>query len=229
MPCDPTPLVVTSKGTMVIARRVNRSRVTRNVSMFRSLPYEPLQSDVEGDVDDDSGTKATLPTADPKSGKRRSRSVSREDRHVFASRRNACLNPYRHYRAHFTMPLVFRIVSLTITGPLLVNNISLSTCIYTSKADMHHNSNRCRPFWKMAATSIRGWIWDAPISKSVHNNYDSLLYSVPNVVLSSQNAEFGWNIGLTCRTSTAKMLEWRIDCRKIVTYPVKENWWYART
>ena len=56
MPCDPTPLVVTSNGTMVTARRVDGSRVTRNVSMFRSLPYEPLQSDVEGDVDDVSRT-----------------------------------------------------------------------------------------------------------------------------------------------------------------------------
>ena len=65
-PFDPTPLVVASRnGSMITARRADGSRVTRNVSMFRSLPYEPppLQSDVEGDVDDDSG--ATLPTADP--------------------------------------------------------------------------------------------------------------------------------------------------------------------
>ena len=50
---------------MVTARRADGSRVTRNVSMFRSLPYElaPLQSDVEGDFDDDSGTAATLPTS----------------------------------------------------------------------------------------------------------------------------------------------------------------------
>ena len=63
---DPTSLVVTSrKDTMVTARRADGSRVTRNVSMFRSLPYEPppLQSDVEGDFNDDSGTEATLPTA----------------------------------------------------------------------------------------------------------------------------------------------------------------------
>ena len=40
--------------------------MTRNVSMFRSLPNEPppLQSDVEGDVDDDRGAEATPPTAD---------------------------------------------------------------------------------------------------------------------------------------------------------------------
>ena len=67
-PFDQTPLVVASrKGSMITARRADGSRVTRNVSMFRSLPYEPppLQSDVEGDVDDDSGAEATPPTADP--------------------------------------------------------------------------------------------------------------------------------------------------------------------
>ena len=50
---------------MVTARRADGSRVTRNGSMFRSLPYEstPLQIDVEGDFLDDSGTAATLPTA----------------------------------------------------------------------------------------------------------------------------------------------------------------------
>ena len=67
-PFDPTPLVVASrKGSMITARRADGSRVTRNVSMFCSLPYEPppLQSDVEGDVDDYSGTEATPPTADP--------------------------------------------------------------------------------------------------------------------------------------------------------------------
>ena len=62
-PLDPTPLVVTSrKGTMVTARRADGSRVTRNGSMFRSLPYEALQSDVEGDFDDDSVSESTLPT-----------------------------------------------------------------------------------------------------------------------------------------------------------------------
>ena len=68
MPFDPTPLVVASRnGSMITARRADGSRVTRNVSMFRSLPYEPppLQSDVEGDVDDDSGAEVTPPTADP--------------------------------------------------------------------------------------------------------------------------------------------------------------------
>ena len=67
-PFDPTPLVVASRnGSMITARRADGSRVTRNVSMFRSLPYEPppLQSDVEGDVDDDSGAEPTPPTADP--------------------------------------------------------------------------------------------------------------------------------------------------------------------
>ena len=48
---------------MVTARRANGSRVTKNESMFRSLPYEALQSDVEGDFDDDSGSESTLPTA----------------------------------------------------------------------------------------------------------------------------------------------------------------------
>ena len=49
-PFDPTPLDVASRnGSMITARRADGSRVTRNVSMFRSLPYEPppLQSDVE--------------------------------------------------------------------------------------------------------------------------------------------------------------------------------------
>ena len=67
-PFDPTPLVVASRnGSMITARRADGSRVTRSVSMFRSLPYEPppLQCDVEGDVDDDSGAEPTPPTADP--------------------------------------------------------------------------------------------------------------------------------------------------------------------
>ena len=95
----PPKLVKKAAGPMITARRADGSRVTRNVSMFRSLPYEPppLQSDVEGDVDDDSGAETTPPTAAPTSRRRRSRSVSRGDRHVFASRRNACLSTCRHY------------------------------------------------------------------------------------------------------------------------------------
>ena len=63
-PFVPTPLVVASrKGSMITARRADGSRVTRNVLMFRSLPYEPPP--LQSDVDDDSWTEATPPTADP--------------------------------------------------------------------------------------------------------------------------------------------------------------------
>ena len=64
-PFDPTPLVVASRnGSMITSRRADGSRVTRNVSMFRSLPYDqpPLQSNVEGDVYDDSGARLRHPT-----------------------------------------------------------------------------------------------------------------------------------------------------------------------
>ena len=100
-PFDPTPLVVTNrKGTMVTARRADGSRVTRNVSMVRSLPYETSHRHFKA-----MSKETSMTTVEQKrhyllqtttSRRRRSRSVSREDLHVFVSRRNACLNPYRH-------------------------------------------------------------------------------------------------------------------------------------
>ena len=51
-PFNPTPLVVTErKGTMVTAQRGDGSKVTRNVSMFRSIPQTLIQ---ESDTRDDS-------------------------------------------------------------------------------------------------------------------------------------------------------------------------------
>ena len=51
-PFNPTPPVVTEKkGTMVIAQRGDGSKVTRNVSMFRSIPQTLIQ---ESDTRDDS-------------------------------------------------------------------------------------------------------------------------------------------------------------------------------
>ena len=51
-PFNPTPLVVTERnGTMVTAQRGDGSKVTRNVSMFRSIPQTLIQ---ESDTRDDS-------------------------------------------------------------------------------------------------------------------------------------------------------------------------------